>query len=313
MISLPPPLLPLPLLSLRPAAAVTAAAIVGDDIYVDCIPTVRVANPMEAFAKIVEFFKKPVRPPAPGIHPNSCISSSAHIGSHSSIGPGVTLEDNVTIGDRCRLMAGVYIGDGCRLGDDVILHPNVTLYAGTTLSDRVTVHSCAVLGSDGFGFRNQNGRHIKNPQLGHVVVESDVEIGANTTIDRSTFHITRIGEGTKIDNLVQIAHNCQIGRHNIIVGQVGIAGSTRTGDHVVIAGQAGLRDHLEIGDGAVVGARAGVMRDVGKGERVVGIPATPERDQFRLQAVIQNLPQLRNQLRDLAKELAVLKQTRRSA
>src|SRR5204862_5130966 len=152
---------------------------------------------------------------------------------------------------------GAVVGRDCRLGDDVTLYPNAVLYDGTVLGDRVIVHGNAVLGADGFGYRFHDGRHVKVPQLGHVEVGDDVEIGACTTIDRGTFQATRIGAGTKIDNLVQVGHNCQIGQHNILVSQVGIAGSTTTGNYVVMAGQVGVADHLHIGDGASLGAQSG--------------------------------------------------------
>ena len=158
------------------------------------------------------------------------------------------------------------IGEDCKLGDDVVLHPHAVLYDGTVLGNRVIVHANAVLGADGFGYRTQNGRHVKVPQLGSVELGADVEIGACTTIDRGTFQATRIGEGTKIDNLVQIGHNCQIGKHNLLVSQVGIAGSTSTGNYVVMAGQVGVVDHLHIGDGAIIGAQSGVNRNVPAGQ-----------------------------------------------
>src|SRR5204862_8014669 len=170
--------------------------------------------------------------------------------------------------------SGGALGRFCRLGDDVTIYPNAVLYDATEVGHRVVIHANAVLGADGFGYRLQNGRHAKVPQLGHVEIGDDVEIGACTTIDRGTFQATTIGEGTKIDNLVQVAHNCQIGKHNLFVSQMGIAGSSTTGDYVVIAGQAGITDHVHIGTGAVIGAKSGVTKDVTAGQRTLGAPAT---------------------------------------
>ncbi len=164
----------------------------------------------------------------------------------------------------------------------MVLYPHVVIYDGVVLGNRVIVHGNAVLGADGFGYRFQEGRHIKVPQFGTVEIEDDVEIGACTTIDRGTFQATRIGKGTKIDNLVMIGHNCQIGRHNLFVSQVGIAGSTDTGDYVVLAGQVGIADHLHIADGTQIGARAGVHKDSAPGERLLGTPARPEREAKRI-------------------------------
>jgi UDP-3-O-[3-hydroxymyristoyl] glucosamine N-acyltransferase len=197
------------------------------------------------------------------------------------------------------------VGRYCRLGDDVILYGNSVLYDGTILGHRVIVHANAVLGADGFGYRLQSGRHVKVPQLGHVEVGDDVEIGACTTIDRGTFQATRIGDGTKIDNLVQVAHNCQIGRHNLFISQMGIAGSSSTGDYVVIAGQVGVVDHVKIGDHAIIGAKAGVTKEVAAGERMLGAPATPEREQKRILMSLEKLPEIRRDIRRIKQHLGL--------
>jgi UDP-3-O-[3-hydroxymyristoyl] glucosamine N-acyltransferase len=280
-----------------------AAAVVGLNVESDGLPLIRVAKPFEAFLRIIAHLQGPKRQVTLGIHPQASIAPTARLGTDSSIGPFVMIGEDVTMGDRCRLMAGAVIGDGCRLGDDVVLHPHAVLYAGTVVGHRVTIHAGAVVGADGFGYRFQGDHHAKIPQLGHVELGDDVEIGANTTIDRATFDVTRIGAGSKIDNLVQVAHNCQIGRHNLLVSQAGIAGSSTTGDYVVIAGQAGIRDHLTIGEGAVIGAMSGVMRDVQDGERVVGIPATEEREQVRIVASVHRLPELRDKFKQLVKQV----------
>jgi UDP-3-O-[3-hydroxymyristoyl] glucosamine N-acyltransferase len=197
------------------------------------------------------------------------------------------------------------IGRFCQIGDDVVLYPNVVLYDGTVLGNRVIIHGNAVLGADGFGYRLQNGRHVKVPQLGHVEIGDDVEIGACTTIDRGTFQATRIGAGTKIDNLVQVAHNCQIGRHNLLVSQMGIAGSSSTGDYVVAAGQVGIVDHVHIGDRVIIGGQAGVTKDVPAGQHILGSPATPERDQKRIMMSLEKLPEIRRELRRIKQHLGL--------
>ena len=286
-----------------------SASVVGPDFQSSVsIPLIRVAKPLDAFGKIADHFHIPRSLTPPGIHPQSSIAASARLGREISVGPFVVVGEDVSMGDRCRLMPGVVIGAGSRLGDDVVLYPNVVLYPDTVLGNRVMVHAGSVLGADGFGYRTEGGRHVKVPQRGHVEIGDDVEIGANTTIDRATFIATHVAEGTKIDNLVQIAHNCQIGRHNLIVSQVGLAGSSKTGDYVVIAGQAGIKDHVTIGAGAIVEAMSGVMENVPAGEKWVGAPAMSARAQFRLFGLIRKLPELREQLCHLAKQVEELEQ-----
>lgn len=286
-----------------------SAAVVGPDFQLITPRTlVRVAKPLDAFGKIADHFQAPRRLMPPGIHPQSSIAASVKLGSDVGVGPYVVIGDDVSIGDRCRLMPGVVIGAGCRLGDDVVLYPNVVLYPDTVLGNRVIIHSGSVLGADGFGYRMEGGRHVKVPQRGHVEIGDDVEIGANSAIDRATFLTTHVADGTKIDNLVQIAHNCQIGRHNLVVSQVGLAGSCKTGDYVVIAGQAGIKDHITLGDGAIVEAMAGVMEDVPAGEKWVGAPAMNARNQFRLFGLIRKLPELREKLMELARHVDEIEQ-----
>jgi UDP-3-O-[3-hydroxymyristoyl] glucosamine N-acyltransferase len=188
---------------------------------------------------------------------------------------------------------------GSRIGEDVTIFPGAVLYENTVVGARCLIHAGAVLGAYGFGYEQIDGRHQLSAQLGNVELGADVEVGAGTTIDRGTYGPTAIGEGTKIDDLVMVAHNCRIGRHNMLCSQVGIAGSTTTGDYVVMAGQVGVRDHVNIGDRAVLGAMAGVINDVPEGSRMIGIPATPEREQKIIQAVISKLPQMRQQLKRL--------------
>ena len=228
---------------------------------------------------------------------------SAKIASTASVHPSVVIGADVVIGERCRLMPGVVIMPGCVIGDDCVLYPNVTLYEYTQLGERVVIHAGSVLGAHGFGYRQEDGRHVPTAQLGFVQVADDVELGACVTIDRGTYGATRVGEGTKIDNQVMIAHNCHIGRHNLLCSQVGIAGSCRTGDYVILAGQVGLKDHVSIGDGAVIAAQAGVMEDCEAGQVYFGSPATRQREQMQIIATQRRLPEMRKEVKHLHREL----------
>jgi UDP-3-O-[3-hydroxymyristoyl] glucosamine N-acyltransferase len=283
-------------------ASPASAAVVPAGAAVTGKALVRVADPLAAFCEIVRrLHGRPERPPQ-GIHPFALVHPSVRLGERPDVGAFATIDEGTVIGARCRIAPGVRIGRDCRIGDDVTLHPNAVLADGTVLGHRVTVHANSVLGADGYGYRFQQGRHVKVPQLGWVEVGDDVEIGACTTIDRGTFQATHIGSGTKIDNLVQVAHNCRLGRHNLLVAHVGLGGSTSTGDYVVMAGQAGIVDHVHLGDGCVIGAQAGVTKDVPAGARVLGSPALPERDQKRIMMTLERLPEMRKELRRLLKE-----------
>jgi UDP-3-O-[3-hydroxymyristoyl] glucosamine N-acyltransferase len=264
---------------------------------------ISVPDPLMAFVAIVRHLHGLPELPLHGIDPRATVDPSATVGPEPSIHPFAVIGANTIIGARCRIHAGVVIGRNCRLGDDVVLYPHVVLYDRTDLGHRVVVHANAVLGGDGFGYRLQDGRHVKVPQLGSVEIGDDVEIGAATTIDRGTFQATRVGTGTRIDNLVQIGHNCQIGRHNLLVSQVGIAGSCTTGEYVVLAGQVGLADHVHIGDKAVIGARSGLFRDVPAGERMLGTPAMPERETKRVYLCLDQLPALCREVRQLRQQM----------
>jgi UDP-3-O-[3-hydroxymyristoyl] glucosamine N-acyltransferase len=215
--------------------------------------------------------------------------------------------NGVVIGAHSTIHAGVRIMHDCVIGAGVTLFPNVVLYENTRVGDRVIIHAGAVIGAYGFGYRQVDGKSLLSAQLGHVEIAADVEIGAATTIDRGTYGPTMIGEGTKIDNLVMIAHNCRIGRNNLICSQVGIAGSTTTGDYVVMAGQVGVRDHVHIGDRAVLGSKAGVTNDVRPGEEVLGAPAAPIRQAKLQMAAVAKLPEMRRQFRILQRQLDELR------
>jgi UDP-3-O-[3-hydroxymyristoyl] glucosamine N-acyltransferase len=282
-----------------------AAAVVPAGLSANGLTLIQVADPLNAFVAIVRHLHGRSEPPPHGIDPLAAVHPSARAGEGASIFPFATVGEGTVLGARCTLHSGVRVGRHCRLGDDVTIYPNAVLYDGTVVGDRAIIHANAVLGADGFGYRLHNGRHVKVPQLGHVEIGPDAEIGACTTIDRGTFRATRVGEGTKIDNLVMVAHNCQIGRHNLFVSQMGIAGSSSTGDYVVIAGQVGVVDHVHIGDRVLVGGQAAVTKDVPPGERLLGSPATPEREQKRILMTMERLPDMRRDLRRVMRHLGL--------
>lgn len=285
------------------AAGPAAAAVVGFDIAVPNKPLIRVADPLAAFIIIVRHLHELPDTPVHGISPRAHVHHTAVLGPSASIHPFAVIGEASVVGARCRLHQGAVVGRNCRLGDDVTLHPHAVLYDRTELGHRVIVHANAVLGADGFGYRFANGRHEKVPQLGWVEIGDDVEIGACSTIDRGTFGPTRIGAGTKIDNLVMIGHNCRVGRHNIFVSQSGMAGSSSTGDYVVLAGQVGVVDHVHIGDGSIIGGQAAVTKDVPPGQRMLGSPATPEHEQKRILMSMLHLPEFRRELREVQEKL----------
>lgn len=276
-----------------------AAAVAPASVPVNGRPLIRVADPLMAFAGIVQRLRG--RPPAPAgvVDPTAHVHPTAKLAPGVSVGPFAVVGEGTEVGPGTVLHAGAVVGRGCKLGAGVTLYPRVVLYDDCVLGDRVTVHANAVIGADGFGYRFQNGRHEKVPQLGWVEIEADVEVGAGATIDRGTFGPTRIGAGTKIDNLVMVGHNCQIGRHNVLAAQVGIAGSSTTGDYVVMAGQSGLADHLTIGERAVIAAGTGVIANVPAGARMLGYPARPEGHQKRVWVTQDHLPEMRKDLKRL--------------
>lgn len=264
-----------------------------------------VSEPRYAFVRIVEgFFTAPRR--SRGVASDIVRGLDVAIGPDASIWPFVTLGNRVRLGARVTLYPGVFIGDDAVVGDDTILYPNVTVRERCTLGARVIVHSGAVIGSDGFGYVQAGGRHHKIPQLGIVVVEDDVELGANVTVDRATFGQTVIRRGAKVDNLVQIAHNVSIGEHSVVAGQAGISGSTRLGSYVMVGGQAGFADHVEVGDRAQVAAQSGVFRDVPAGAAVAGSPALAHEQAGPIYGAFLQLPELRKQLRRLEQRVRQL-------
>jgi UDP-3-O-[3-hydroxymyristoyl] glucosamine N-acyltransferase len=270
-------------------------------------PQIVVSQPAYAFARLTQqFFTTPYKPR--GIADQIAQGTGVHIGPDPSIWPFVTLGDRVTLGARVTLYPGVFIGDDARIGDDTVLFPNVTVMDRCRIGSRVRIHSGTVIGSDGFGYVQQGGIHHKVPQLGIVVVEDDVELGANVAVDRATFGQTVIKRGTKVDNLVQIAHNVTVGEDSVLVAQVGIAGSSTVGHHVVIGGQAGVGDHLQIGDRTMIAARSGVSHSLEAGQIVSGNPAIPHTTSLRALTVIPRLPELRQQVRDLERRVRALEE-----
>lgn len=241
-----------------------------------------------------------------GISPAANISDLAVIAEDVDVYPGAYVGDEVEIGCGSVIYPNVTILDNCKIGSNVSIFPGATLYENTIVGDRAIIHAGAVIGAFGFGYKTHEGRHNLSAQLGNVVIGNDVEIGANSTIDRGTYDATTVGEGTKIDDLVMIGHNCQIGRHNLLCSQVGIAGSSTTGDHVVMAGQVGIGDHLTIGDNVTLAAKAGVMHDLAGDQAYLGAPAIPAREQMQIFAVTVKLPEMRKQLKRLQQDVRQL-------
>ena len=275
-------------------------------------PQIVVDNPLLAFARVAQTFFVQTPPPR-GIDDHVMQGTDVRIGSDPSIWPFVTLGDRVTIGNRVTLYPGVFVGSDSTIGDDCVLYPNVVVREGCSLGARVIVHSCTVIGADGFGYVQHQGRHHKVPQLGGVIIEDDVELGANVTIDRATLGHTLIKQGTKVDNLVQIAHNVTVGEHCILVAQVGIAGSTTIGRYVMIGGQAGLADHLTIGDQVMIAAKSGVNRSIEPNQIVGGIPAMPRDKALRIQGGIFQLPETREMVRKLEERVTTLERQAQTA
>jgi len=267
---------------------------------------IQVESPSQAFAKIAQLFAPPPIRDEPGIHPTAVIAPDAVIAGDASIQAHAVISAGVRIGARSVVGANCFIGEQTIIGDDVRLYPLVTIRERSVLGARVIVHSGVVIGSDGFGYDFQDGKHVKIPHTGHVQIDDDVEIGANTTIDRGRFGKTHIGEGVKIDNLVMIAHNVTIGAHSIIVAQTGISGSTALGRHVTLAGQVGLAGHLNVGDRAVITAQSGINKDVPAGAVLSGYHAMPARESLKVEALVRRLPELLERLKELEDKIRSL-------
>ncbi|HVP56561.1 MAG TPA: UDP-3-O-(3-hydroxymyristoyl)glucosamine N-acyltransferase [bacterium] len=267
-------------------------------------PLVFADNPYLTFIKAVEFFVPNRNVQVPGIHPTAIIARTARIGSGVHIGPNVVIEDQTTICDGTSVLAGTYIGRGTEIGTGCLIYPNVTIREQITIGSRVIIHSGAVIGSDGFGFVRDGDVYRKVPQIGNVVIQDDVEVGANVTIDRATTGTTLIGKGTKIDNLVQIGHNVVVGDNCILVAQVGIGGSAQLGTGVTMAGQAGAAGHITIGDGATVGAQGGATKSIQAGMTVSGYPAREHTQANKIYASLLKLPDLLKKVAELGERLS---------
>lgn len=266
---------------------------------------IRVASPRAAVARLLPLFHPP-ETFAGGIDPAARVAASAEVHPTAHVGPFCVVGEGVRIGARSALMGGNHLRRDVQVGEDVCLFPNVVLNTRTVLGDRVRIHAGTVIGSDGYGYVFDEGVHRKVLQVGNVVIGDDVEIGANTAIDRGAFGVTTIGAGTKIDNLVHVAHNVVMGRHCLIMGQAGFAGSTRLEDYVVIASQSGIAGHLTLGAQSTVGAKSGVMRDVPPGGTVWGFPALPDKQMKRQIIAAQQLPEMARRLKALEKQVAEL-------
>ncbi|MHB1456727.1 MAG: UDP-3-O-(3-hydroxymyristoyl)glucosamine N-acyltransferase [Armatimonadota bacterium] len=268
-------------------------------------PRINVANPRLAFAKALEAFS-PVRYKENGIHPSCFIGEETVIGENPSIGYNAFVGRNVVIGNNVWIHPLAYISENVRIGDNSVIHPFVTIYDSVTIGSDVTIHSGTVIGADGFGYTRVGAQHYKIPQIGEVVIGDRVEIGANVTIDRARTGKTSIGCGTKIDNLVHVAHNVTIGENCIVIAQVGISGSVTVGDRVLLTGQAGIADHVVIGNDAIICGRAGVIGDIEQGSFVSGYPARPHREQMRMHAAQKKLPNLLRTVKELEKRIKEL-------
>ena len=252
---------------------------------------IRVPSARLAFAKVVPLFYPEPGPPT-GVHPSATISDKAIVHPEACIGAHVIISDGAKIGARTVLHGNNYVDEDCKIGEDCSIFHNVTLYPRTVLGNRVRIHAGTIIGSDGFGYVQEGGQHLKVPQIGNVVIEDDAEIGANVTIDRGALGPTHVGKGTKIDNLVQIGHNVSTGENCLVVAQAGIAGSTKLGNNVILAGQVGLAGHLRIGNNVTIAAQSGVMRDINDDQKWFGTPAQPDKQMKRQLLALQKLPEL---------------------
>lgn len=282
------------------------AIIISPQVQIQNMAAIICDNPYLAFARILALFNPPEQVIPMGVNATAVVSPQARLGSNVAIGPCVVVEAGASIGNNCVIFPGVYIGRDAQIGPDGLIYANVSIREKISIGARVIIHSGAVIGSDGFGFVPNAGENVKIPQVGTVIIEDNVEIGANVCIARGTLGDTVIGSGTKIDNLVQISHNVKIGRNCIIVAQVGISGSTTVEDNVTIAGQAGVVGHITIGKGSIVAAQAGVTKDVPPKEIVSGYPAQPHQLAKRINAEVNRLPQLNQKVKELEKRIEEL-------
>jgi UDP-3-O-[3-hydroxymyristoyl] glucosamine N-acyltransferase len=281
----------------------SGAVVLAPDVPFSRTPVLRHQSPYFAFATIVDLLYPDQPLLATGIDATSVVHPEAHIDSSAAIGPLCHISRGAEVGPGCQLVSSVFLGENVRLGNNCLLYPGVKIMKGCRLGDRVILHSGVVVGSDGFGFAESPSGLKKIRQVGWVEIGDDVEIGSNTTIDRGALGPTRIGRGTKIDNLVQIGHNVEVGQHCIVVSQVGISGSTKIGNGVILAGQVGLVGHIEVGDGVRVGAQSGVAKSIPPGNTMFGSPAREAKESMRIEAALVRLPDLLKRVRKLEKKL----------
>ncbi len=284
-----------------------AAILVANNVTSDNKTVIQVSNPFVSFIKLLSHFY-PAKKQEIGIHPSAVISDDAQIGEGVSIGPNVVILSSAIIGNNCVIKSNVHIGNNVTIGSDSVIHPSVTIYDNSQIGNKVSIHAGAVIGSDGFGYTFENGEHIKVPHVGCVIIEDDVEIGANSIIDRATIGSTVIGQGSKIDNLVQIAHSVKLGKKNILCAFTGIAGSTKSGDNVLFAANVGVSDHVTIDDGVILGARTGVPpnKHLKQGNIYLGNPARPKDKAIEQELAATRIPFMRKNIQALTEKVNLL-------
>lgn len=287
-------------------ASQAAALLVGTKVGHSNKPLIKVNNPFKAFIQLLNHFNPPKKV-IPGIHPTAVIADNVQLGEGIFIGPYVVIESGSIIGNHSVLKSHIHVGQDVIIGEHTTVHPNVTLYDQCRIGSRVIIHASTVVGSDGFGYTFTDGQHLKVPHLGHVVIEDDVEIGANSAIDRATMNATVIGKGTKIDNLVQIAHSVKLGQHNILCAFTGIAGSSTSGDNVIFAANVGVSDHVQIDSNVILGARTGVPPNKHLKEGVyLGNPSKPKDVAIKHELAVNRIPLIRKNIKTLTEQVNAL-------
>ena len=288
----------------------SSIVLVDDDLQLEhpvAATLIRVKNAYEAVAKLLQLYDS-MKPRKKGIDPTALVAGSATIGQDVYIGPYAVIGEGATVGDGTQIYPHVVVGDGVTMGSECLIYPNVTIYQGCRLGSHVTIHAGSVIGADGFGFAPNQDGYDKIPQIGIVVIEDFVEIGANTCVDRSTMGQTLIHKGVKLDNLIQVAHNCEIGENTVMSAQVGLAGSTKVGAWCMVGGQAGFSGHIHVADKTFIGGKCGVLSNTkGNGEQLMGSPAMNAKLFFKSQALVRRLPEMAKELSELKKELEELK------
>ncbi len=291
----------------------SSIVLVNDDLELEQevkATLIRVKNAYEAVAKLLQLYES-MKPRKTGIDPLACVAASAKVGSNVYIGPFAVIGEGAIVGDGTQIYPHTVIGDGVKVGCNCTLFANVTIYQGCQLGNNITIHAGSVIGADGFGFAPNTEGYDKIPQIGIVIIEDNVEIGANTCVDRSTMGATIIRKGVKLDNLIQVAHNCEIGENTVMSAQVGLAGSTKIGAWCMVGGQAGFAGHIHVADRTNVGAQCGVISNTkGNGEALLGSPAMDPRTYFKGMAMLRRLPDMQKELMALRKELEELKKTK---